>query len=118
MHGAVEYVAGVLFIAAPLLLNFESTAAIAVSLGVGILLLVLAAATEGPPGLVNGVNFEVHIVIDFVLALFLIVAPYVFGISDRGDPTVFFVALGVVHLLVTIGTRFKGETTAGPHVRR
>ena len=118
VHGAVEYVGGVICIAAPLVLDFESAAAIAVSLGVGILLLLLAATTEGPPGLVSGVNFEVHVVIDFVLALFLIVAPFVFGISDREAPTVFFVALGVVHLLVTIGTRFKQEPTGGPHLRQ
>ncbi len=118
VHGAIEYVAGVVLIAAPVVLDFESTASVAVSLGVGILLLVLAAATEGAPGLVNGVNLDVHVVIDFLLAVFLIVAPFVFGISDRDDPTAFFVALGVVHLLVTIGTRFKREPAAGSHTRQ
>jgi len=33
-----------------------------------------------------------------------------FGFSDESTPTVFFIVLGVVHLLLTIATRFeKGE---------
>ncbi len=112
VHGVVEYAAGIIFVAAPAVLDFHSTAAVAVSLAVGVLLLVLAAATEGPPGLVSAMTFEVHLVIDFLLASFLIAAPFIFRFSDRDDPTVLFIALGVLHLLVTIGTRFRRGASA------
>jgi hypothetical protein len=37
----------------------------------------------------------------------LIAAPFLFGFSDESGPTALFIILGVAHLLVTIGTRFK-----------
>jgi hypothetical protein len=37
----------------------------------------------------------------------MIAAPFLFGFSREGAPTAFFIVLGVVHLLVTIGTRFR-----------
>ena len=44
--------------------------------------------------------------LDYVLAIALIAAPFVLGFSDETAPTAFFIVIGVVHLLVTIGTRF------------
>jgi hypothetical protein len=37
----------------------------------------------------------------------LVAAPFLFGFSGEGPPTAAFIALGVVHLLVTVGTRFR-----------
>ena len=37
----------------------------------------------------------------------LIASPFLFGFTEESSPTAFFIILGVVHLLVTIGTRFK-----------
>ena len=39
----------------------------------------------------------------------LIAAPFLFGFSDDGTATAFFIVLGVVHLLLTIATRFVSE---------
>ena len=47
--------------------------------------------------------------IDFALAAVLIAAPFLFGFSDDGTATPFFIVLGVVHLLLTIATRFVSE---------
>jgi hypothetical protein len=114
-HGVIEYLAAVAFIVVPLLL-FESDAAIAVSIVVGVVILVLAATTRGPTSLVDQVPVSVHVVADYVLAAFLIAAPFLFGFSGETAPLVFFIALGVAHLLVTIATRFLpegGEPPAG-----
>lgn len=107
LHGAIEYAAGILFIAAPLLLDYESGTATGISLAVGVLILVIAATSALPTGLIPRITASVHVTLDFVLAAFLIVAPFIFGFSDETAPTVFFVALGIAHLLITIGTRFK-----------
>ena len=45
--------------------------------------------------------------LDYVLAGLLIALPFVAGFSDETEPTAFFIALGVAHLLITIGTRFR-----------
>ncbi len=106
VHGALEYAAGLAFIAAPLLLDYESGVAVAISIVVGIVVLLVAATTEGPTSLVNALALSVHVVLDYVLALFLIAAPFLFEFGGETAPTAFFIALGVIHLLLTIGTRF------------
>jgi len=109
VHGALEYGAGVLLIAAPFLLSFDSGAAEAVSIIAGVLVLIVAASTDGPTSLNNSIPITVHYLLDFILAGLLIASPFLFGFSSETNPTAFFIALGVVHLLVTIGTRFKGS---------
>jgi hypothetical protein len=106
-HGVVEYTAAVLFIAAPFVFGFDSEAATAASIVVGVLLLVVAASTQGPTGLAKALPVEIHAVLDFAVAVFLIAAPFLFGFKDEGAPTAFFIVLGIVHLLLTIATRFR-----------
>jgi hypothetical protein len=107
MHGVVEYAAGAFFVAAPFLFGFESSAATALSIIVGVVALASAASTDGPTGLARVVPVEIHAVIDFALAVLLIAAPFLFGFRDEGGATAFFIIVGVVHLLLTIATRFR-----------
>jgi hypothetical protein len=107
VHGVIEYGAGAVFIAAPFLFAFDSGTATAVSIVAGILIIVVAAISDGPTSLINSVPLAVHIVLDYVLAGVLIAAPFIFGFNDEGAPTAFFIVLGVLHLLVTIATRFR-----------
>ena len=104
-HGLIEYLAGLLFIAAPVIWSFDEGTGLSVV--VGVVILAIAATTDGPTSLVNSVPLSAHIALDYVLAIFLVAAPFVFGFDDETAPTVFFIALGVIHLLVTIGTRFR-----------
>jgi hypothetical protein len=105
VHGLVEYLAGILFIAAPIIWSFDEGTAL--SIVVGVVILAIAATTDGPTSLVNSVPLSAHIALDYVLAIFLVASPFVFGFDDETAPTVFFIALGVIHLLMTIGTRFR-----------
>ncbi len=107
VHGFIEYVAAVVFFAAPFVLEFESGAAVAVSIIAGVAVLFLAAATEGPTSLINYVPLAAHVVLDYLLAVVLIAMPFIAGFSDETAPTVFFIGIGALHMLVTIGTRFK-----------
>ncbi len=113
VHGAIEYAAGALFIAAPLLLSFDDGVATASSIVIGIVILAVAAATDGPTSLVNSIPKAAHVVLDYLLAGLLIALPFVAGFSDETEAAAFFIALGVAHLLITIGTRFR-EPTAKP----
>lgn len=107
LHGAIEYAAGVLLIAAPFLFGFKAGAAVAVAIIAGVIVLAVAASTEGPSSFINSIPIAVHVLLDFALAVALIASPFLFGFSGEGAPTAFFLVLGVVHLLVTIATRFK-----------
>jgi hypothetical protein len=112
VHGVIEYAAGVAFIAAPLLFGFESSTATGLAVAVGIVILLVAATTQGPTSLVDAIQVVVHVVLDYVLAVFLIATPFLFDFSDDTPATVWFVALGVAHLLITVGTRFLPVTAA------
>jgi hypothetical protein len=106
LHGLLEYVAAIALIVAPFVLAFQSGAATAVSIVSGVVLLVFTAISTGPVSIVDQLPIAVHILLDYVFAAFLIASPFLFGYSSETNPTAFFMALGVVHLLDTIGTRF------------
>lgn len=107
VHGIAEYVAGALFIAAPFLLGYDSGAAVALSIVVGVALIAIAASTDGPTSLVNQIPRPAHVALDYVLAALLIALPFLAGFSGETAPTVVFIVTGVLHLLDTIGTRFR-----------
>jgi hypothetical protein len=109
IHGAVEYTLAVILLAAPFVLSFDSGAAKAASIVAGVLVLIMAAVTDGPTSLVNSMPLAAHILLDYVLAGLLIAAPFLFGFSHETAPTAFFIVLGVLQLLVTIATRYKAE---------
>ena len=106
VHGLVEYAAAILLIAAPFLFSFEEDAATAVSIVFGVIVLIVAASTAMSTGLIKSIPVQAHVILDYILAVALIAAPFALGFSDDGTATAFFIALGVVHLLLTIATRF------------
>ena len=109
VHGVIEYLAAALLIAAPFLFGFDDDTATAASIVVGVLLLAVTASTALPTGLIKSIPVQAHVMIDYLLAAVLIASPFVFGFSDDGTATPFFIVLGVVHLLITIGTRFMRD---------
>lgn len=111
IHSLLEYIVGVGLIAAPLLLDYDSGAATAASIVLGVLLLFLVATTTSTMSLINQVPLSMHIVFDYVLAAILIASPFLFSFSDESTPTIVFIGLGVVHLLMSIGTRYRKEET-------
>lgn len=108
VHGLIEYVAGVFFIAAPFIFGYVNGWAIGISIAVGVAVLAITAATALPTGLVKLIPASVHLVLDFILAAFLIAAPFLFGFDTESAPLAVFLVMGVAHLLITIATRFRG----------
>jgi len=117
LHGLVEYVAGALFIALPLLLDYDSGSAKALSIVIGVLLIAVAASTDWSLSLNNQIPKPAHFALDWVLAGVLIASPFLFGFSDESTPTAIFIAAGVLHILLTIGTRFGAKPDAERRTR-
>jgi hypothetical protein len=111
VHSLVEYLAGVALIAVPLLLDYHSGAAKAVSIVLGVLVIFLAATTTSTMSLINQVPLSMHIVFDYVMAAVLIASPFLFSFSGESKPTAVFLAGGVAWLLVSIGTQYRHEET-------
>ena len=113
LHVLIEYGIAVLMVVAPFLLSFDATSAKLVSVLLGAGVLVLAVVTDAPTGIARSLPVASHVVIDYVLALFLIVAPFVFGFSDDDDAaTAFFIVLGVAYVLLAVLTRYRGPKPA------
>jgi hypothetical protein len=109
VHGLWEYLGGVGLVVAPLLIGYDHGAATAVSIVLGVLVIVVAATTVSSTSLVNEVPLAVHVLLDYALAAILIGAPFLFGFSGEGAPTAVFLGGGISHLLLSIGTRFRRE---------
>ncbi|HEV2724168.1 MAG TPA: hypothetical protein VGV10_06005 [Thermoleophilaceae bacterium] len=113
-HGIIEYLAGAVLVVAPFVLGFDSGEATAVSIVIGVLIIAIAASSDGPTSLVNQLPRPAHVALDYVLVALLIAMPFLAGFSDETPPTALFIALGVAHLLITIGTRFRTPAEPRP----
>ena len=117
VHGVLDYGLAALLIAAPFLFAFDSDTAVAVAIVAGIAVLMLGAFTAWTTGIVKSIPPVAHAMLDYPLAALLIAAPFLFGFTDDGAATAFFILVGVAGLLLTIATRFTPEGTA-PRGRR
>jgi hypothetical protein len=108
LHSLIEYLAGIFLVVAPFLFNYKSGAT-AVSIVAGILVIFLAAISDAPLGLVPQIPVGTHAVLDLMLSLLFIAAPFIFGFSNESAPTAVFIAGGVVSLLISVGTRYLKE---------
>jgi len=111
-HVLTEYAVGVLSIAAPFLFSFEETSAKIVCVLVGVGILVLAVVTDAPTGIARSLPVASHVVLDYVLGLFLIVAPFVLAFSDDTAATAYFLVVGVGYVLLAVLTRYRGPQPA------
>lgn len=111
VHQLGDYLLAVLLIVSPFLFGFsDSGGATAVAIIAGVIVLVMGASTDGPLSLVDAIPIAVHILGDVALGVLLIASPFLFGFSDEGGATAFFIAVGVVELLLVIATAFPHET--------
>jgi SPW repeat len=107
VHAAIEPFIAVLLIAAPWIFGFNDVgSATAVSIIVGALMLISGMSTRWRLSLVKLIPLRTHFRMDLVLGVVLIVAPFVFGDSDRGDATRFLVIMGALELLTALATRW------------
>jgi hypothetical protein len=85
-----------------------------VSIVAGVLLIVVAASSDGPTSLNNSIPVSVHALLDLVAAGLFIAAPFLFGFSGEGAPTAFFIGLGVLLVLIVVGTRYPRQPRSEP----
>jgi hypothetical protein len=114
VHGILDYGFAALLVAAPFLLGFsDEGAATAVSIIAGVVVLIGAAITKCfPTSVIKSLPVGGHLTLDFALAAGLVAAPFLFGFSDEGTPTAFFIVAGLLDLLMTLATRWLGPKNA------
>src|SRR3954469_20367960 len=96
-QAGLEPLVAIVLIAAPWIFGFNDvSSATAVSIAVGVLMLISGMTTRWRLSLVKLIPLRTHFRMDLVLGIVLIVAPFVFGDSDRGDATRFLVIMGIL----------------------
>ena len=107
VHSIFDFIGGIALIARPFIFGFYSMGGIAVILpivlGIGLILYSLLTDYErGIPGL-KFIPMPVHLILDFVAAVFLIVAPFLFGFASQGlNVWLPFVVAGVGVILLVL----------------
>ncbi len=107
VHGIFDYIGGIALIACPFIFGFYSMGGIAVILpivlGIGLILYSLLTNYERGIPAVKFIPMPVHLILDFVAAAFLAVAPFLFSYSNQGlNVWLPFVVAGVGVILLVI----------------
>jgi hypothetical protein len=100
-HAVLDYLVGVVLIAAPWLLGFsDNSAATWSAVGVGLVTLIMSAMTDYEGGMIKVLSMGTHLTMDLIAGIFLAVSPWLLGYSDR----VFLphLIVGVMEIVVVI----------------
>lgn len=84
LHGKIDYLAGLLFIASPWIFNFrEHASATWVLVGIGFLSVLLSIFTDYEAGVVRSIPMRVHLTADVFAGAFLASSPWLFGFAQN-----------------------------------
>ena len=100
VHGVLDYAVAAVFLNAPMVFGFQRTTPSKIAYWLTGIHLLLTACTDFPLGPFKWIPFKIHGAIELVAGLFVLVAPWIFGFSDQGPPRNFFVAMGILILIV------------------
>lgn len=106
VHGVLDYAVAAVFLNAPMVFGFQHTTASIVAYWLTGIHLLLTACTDFPLGPFKWIPIRIHGAIELVAGLFVLVAPWIFGFSSQGSPRNFFVAMGVLILIVAALTDY------------
>jgi hypothetical protein len=108
-HQAIGYLAGIFLVLAPFLFGLLDTSALSVLLVAGVVLLATAVLSRGPLGIVDVLPHRAQAAVEYVLAFFLMVAPFPFGFSDEVAGLLISVLVGLGLLIVCLVTRYPAD---------
>ena len=100
-HGFLDYAVAITLIVGPLVLGFTGVAQI-LSIAGGAGLFIYSLITDYSTSVQKILPFTVHLIFDFVAALVLVAAPFVFGFGQI--ETYFFVVIGAAVIVVVAVT--------------
>jgi hypothetical protein len=84
-HGILDYVSGLLLLAAPNLFGFAEIggATVWVPRIVGLMILLQAVMTDYELGVIKVIPIAMHLMADYAIGALLLLAPFILGISSR-----------------------------------
>ncbi len=103
IHGILDYLYGIAFIAAPKLSHFDGQSVTAITTIIGILVIVYSLFTNYELSLFKSIPMKVHLAFDFFIGLFLLLSPLLFHFDHPVNLT--FVLFGVFSIVASIITK-------------
>lgn len=101
IHGILDYLTGLLLLAAPFLLGFANGGPEqVVPQVIGAMIIVLSLITAYEPSIAKLIPYRVHLGIDALQALFLLASPWLLGYAER--VWVPHVAVAVFEIVVVV----------------
>jgi hypothetical protein len=115
-HAPLDYIVGVVLIAAPWVFQFSGDgAATAVSVVLGIGLIAYSLFTNYELGVWKVAPMAVHNLIDVVAGALLAASPWIFGFADEGaNYWLPFVVIGVAAIFLGLTTKQQGGYSYRP----
>jgi hypothetical protein len=100
VHGVLDYIVGILLIAAPWIFGFNDVSAAKwCAIIVGIVVLATSTMTNYELGLIRAIPMRMHLMADALVGIFLVIAPWIFGFGDEGTSAWLpFVIIGIGEL--------------------
>lgn len=117
VHGAMDYLMGLVLIAVPWVLGFaEGGAETWIPVGLGIGAIVYSMLTDYELGAVPMIGMKAHLGLDIAAGVLLLASPWLFGFSDRiFIPHVVLGAVEVAAALMTQTTPSRIRHTTHQH---
>jgi hypothetical protein len=112
-HGVLDYATVAAFLNAPMVFGFHGIPAAIVYWMAGIHLL-MTGCTDFPLGVFKWIPFRIHGVIELLAGIILLVAPWVFGFAQDSSARNFFLAIGIVVLVVVALTDYSQRVEIPP----
>ena len=108
-HGFLDYIVGLLLIAAPWIFDFNRGGAETwVPVILGAVTILYSLLTDYEMGVSNKISMRTHLTLDMVSGIFLAVSPWLFGFADYiWEP---HVIVGVLEIVVALITRTSPST--------
>jgi len=113
VHGVLDYATVAAFLNAPMVFGFHGTAA-AVAYWISGIHLLMTGCTDFPLGFFKWIPFRIHGAIELLAGVFVLGAPWVFGFAQDGAARNFFLAIGVVVLVVVALTDYSQRVATPP----
>ena len=110
VHGVLDYIVGLLLIAAPWVFNFDNGSATQwVPVIIGVVVILMSLMTNYEAGAMKVISMSTHLTMDVIAGIFLAASPWIFGFADQ---------VYGPHLIVGLFSIFSGlmtETTPHTH---
>ena len=108
IHGIIDYVFGLLLIAAPQIFHFDGKdKAASISLATGVVVIGYGLFTNYELSIFKGIPMAGHLLLDLLVGVFLITSPWLFGFAD--DVYLPQVVLGVFAIVASLITKTHSE---------